>query len=190
MRLITLAPEWPGSSEFIAEATATGVVISLGHTDATEAQIDGAIRAGATVCTHLGNAVPEMLPRHDNVVQRLLARDALTACLIPDGVHLPPFVLQNFYRAKPAGKVVLATDAMAAAAAPPGRYRLGSIEVESCDGVVRQPGRPNLAGSSLTPDQGVANAAQWLHLDDAAARDLFSTRVAALFGIDLPEITG
>ena len=188
LRLVTLAPELPGSAEFIAEVTRLGVLVSLGHTDASDAQIDDAIRAGATLCTHLGNGVPVTLPRHDNIVQRLLARDELTACLIPDGAHLPPFVLRNFFRAKPPGKVVLTTDAIAAAAAPPGRYTLGAIEVESRDGFVRQPGQPNLAGSSLTPDRGVRNAAAWLGIPPAEARALFSTRAASLFGIDLPML--
>ena len=185
IRLLTIAPEWPGSAEFIAEVTAAGVTISLGHTNASNAEIDAAIAAGATLCTHLGNGVPQTLPRHDNIVQRLLARDELTACLIPDGVHLPPFVLRNFFRAKPPGKVILTTDAMAAAAAPPGRYTLGSAEVESRDGAVRQPGQPNLAGSSLTPDRGVLNASKWLGISIAEARVLFSTRAAEHFGIEL-----
>ena len=188
LRLVTLAPELAGSAEFIAELTHRRIVVSLGHTNASNAQIDDAIRAGATLCTHLGNGVPMTLPRHDNIIQRLLARDELTACLIPDGAHLPPFVLRNFFRAKPSGKVVLTTDAMAAAAAPPGRYKLGAIEVESRDGVVRQPGRENLAGSSLTPDRGVRNAADWLGIPPTEARALFSTRAASLFGIDLPML--
>ena len=186
IRLLTIAPEWPGSAEFIAEVTGAGVAVSLGHTNASDAEIDAAIAAGARLCTHLGNGVPQTLPRHDNIVQRLLARDELTACLIPDGVHLPPFVLRNFFRAKPPGKVLLTTDAMAAAAAPPGRYTLGPAEGESRDGAVRQPGRPNLAGSSLTADRGVANAAKWLGVSVPEARALFSTRVAEFFGIGLP----
>ena len=188
LRLLTLAPEWPGSAEFIGEIVRQGVVVSLGHTDASESEIDAAIHAGATLCTHLGNGVPQMLPRHDNIVQRLLARDELTACFIPDGVHLPPFALRNFFRAKPAGKAILTTDAMAAAAAPPGRYTLGAIEVESRDGAVRAPGSANLAGSCLTPDRGVANAARWRGISDDEAREMFSTRVADLFGISLPQI--
>lgn len=189
IRLVTVAPEWPEAARFIADVAQSGVVVSLGHTNASNAQIDDAVRAGATLCTHLGNAVPQTLPRHDNVVQRLLARDELTACLIPDGVHLPPFVLKNFFRAKPTGKVILTTDAMAAAAAPPGRYTLGAIEVESREGAVRQPGRANLAGSCLVPDRGVTNAAEWLGISQREARTLFSTRVGALFGIDLPLIS-
>lgn len=188
IRLLTLAPEWEGSAEFIAQVTRVGVVVSLGHTNASEQQIDNAIRSGATLCTHLGNGVPQVLPRHDNVIQRLLARDELTACFIPDGVHIPPFVLRNYFRFKPAGRVILTTDATAAAGAPPGRYKLGALEVESRDGVVRHPGAPNLAGSCLTPDRGVANAAEWLGIDDREARALFSTKVAEIFQIALPQI--
>jgi len=189
VRLVTVAPEWPGSAAFIAEVVARGIVVSLGHTNATDLQIDAATNAGARLCTHLGNAVPQTLARHDNIIQRLLARDDLIACFIPDGIHLPPAVLKNFYRAKPASQVILTTDAMAAAAAPPGRYTLGETEVEAgSDGVVRRPGSANFAGSSLTPDQGVSNAARWFGLNMREARALFSTRVAAIFGIDLPLI--
>jgi len=188
IRLVTVAPEWPGSAEFIAEVVSQGVVISLGHTNANEAQIDDAIRAGAKMVTHLGNGCPVTLPRHDNVIQRLLARDELIACLIPDGAHLPPFALRNFFRAKPHGKVLLTTDAMAAAAAPPGRYRIGRLEVESRDGAVRAPGSANLAGSCLTPAAGVANAARWLGVSTQEARAMFSTRVAEVFGINLPLV--
>ena len=107
--------------------------ISLGHTNATESHIDEAIRAGATLCTHLGNGCPAQLHRHDNIIQRLLARDELTACLIPDGIHLPPNVLRNLFRAKPPGKVILTSDAMAAAAAEMAGPRLpGSRQSKSC----------------------------------------------------------
>jgi N-acetylglucosamine-6-phosphate deacetylase len=188
IRLLTLAPELPGSAEFIAAVANQKVVVSLGHTNASEEQIDAAIRAGATMITHLGNGTPVTLPRHNNVIQRLLARDELTACLIPDGAHLPPFTVRNFFRAKPRGKVLLTTDAMAAAGAPPGLYRIGRLEVESRDGVVRAPGSANLAGSCLAPTQGVANAAKWIGIPVAEARAMFSTGVAAHFGISLPEI--
>ncbi len=189
IRLITLAPEWPGSAEFIAEVRRENVVISLGHTDASDAEIDAAIAAGATLCTHLGNGVPQTMHRHDNVIQRLLARDELTACLIPDGIHLPRAVLRNFFRAKPPGRAIFTTDCMAAAGAPDGRYTIGHAEVESRDGVVRVPGQPNFAGSALTPDQGATKAAEWLGISRADARALFSTTVARHFGITLPSLT-
>lgn len=188
VRLVTIAPEWPGSDEFIARATADGIVISLGHTNADDDAIDRAIRAGATLCTHLGNGCPAEMHRHDNIIQRLLARDELIACVIPDGIHVPAHAMKNLYRAKPKGKFLLTTDAMAAAGAPPGRYTIGRLEIEvGADGVVREPGMPNFAGSSLTLDRGVANFAEWAGVPVEDAREMASTKVAALFGIDLPE---
>ena len=189
IKLITLAPEWKGSGEYIAYVRRRGVVVSLGHTNATDAQIDAAVKAGATLCTHLGNAVPATLPRHDNVMQRLLARDELTACLIPDGLHLPPYVLKNFFRAKPPGNVVLTTDCMAAAGAPPGIYSIGRLQVEvGRDRVVREPGKPNFSGSALTLDRGVENASRWLGITRDEAWAMSSTGVAKIFGVKLPLI--
>ena len=189
LRLITLAPEWPGSAEFIAAVTQQGVHVSLGHTNASEAEIDAAIRAGARFCTHLGNGCPLELPRHDNIVQRLLARDELTACFIPDGIHLPKGVLKNFVRAKPTGRVLFTTDAMAGAGAPPGRYTIGPhLITVGADGVARQPGEKNFAGSTLTPDVGVRHIADWLNLTPEAAYHLWATAPAAAFGITLPAL--
>ena len=189
IRLLTLAPEWPGSAEFIRHVSTSGVAVSLGHTNASDADIDAAIAAGACYCTHLGNGVPAELPRHDNVIQRLLARDELTAFFIPDGVHVPPAALRNFYRAKPAGKALFTTDCVAAAGAPPGRYRVGPLEVEvGADRVVRLPGSPYLAGSALCPDEAVRNVVRWLDLDATTARACCSTRIAERFGIKLPAL--
>jgi len=189
LRLITLAPEWPGSAEFIAAVTQQGVHVSLGHTNASEAEIDAAIRAGARFCTHLGNGCPLELPRHDNIVQRLLARDELTACFIPDGIHLPKGVLKNFVRAKPTGRVLFTTDAMAGAGAPPGRYTIGPhLITVGADGVARQPGEKNFAGSTLTPDVGVRHIADWLNLTPEAARNFWSTAPATAFGVTLPAL--
>lgn len=189
IRLITLAPEWPGSSAFIAEVTRRGVDVSLGHTNATNAQIDEAIRAGARFCTHLGNATPADLPRHDNIIQRLLARDELIACLIPDGIHLPPHTLKNFYRAKPAHRVLFTTDAMAGAGAPPGRFTIGPHEIDvGADGIARAPGASNFAGSTLTPDEGVRRAATYLGLTTEAATTLWSTAPARAFNLTLPPL--
>ncbi len=165
IRIVTLAPEWEGSDAFIREAVSRGVAVSLGHTDASHGDIDRAIEAGATLCTHLGNGCPGDMNRHDNIIQRLLARDELTACFIPDGIHIPPHALKNLFRAKPGGKTILTSDCMAAAGAPNGRYTLGRLEIEvGDDRVVRQPGQSNLAGSALTLEQGVMNLSRWLDL--------------------------
>ena len=190
IRLVTLAPEWPGSMEFIRAVVGMGVQVSLGHTNASESEITVAIEAGARFCTHLGNGVPTELHRHDNVIQRLLARDELIAFFIPDGIHLPPTVLKNFFRAKPAGNALFTTDCMAAAGAPSGRYPLGNLFMEvGDDRIVRQPGRSNFAGSALCPDEGVKNIKRWLGLNAEDARQLFSTAIADVFQIKLPAIS-
>ncbi|MEO6246672.1 MAG: N-acetylglucosamine-6-phosphate deacetylase, partial [Opitutaceae bacterium] len=187
IRLVTLAPEWPGSAECIAAITRSGVHVSLGHTNASETDIDAAIRAGARFATHLGNGTPLTLHRHDNIVQRLLARDELTACLIPDGVHLPPFVLKNFFRAKLPGKVLFTTDAMSGAGAGVGRYRIGRLEIDvGQDGIARQPGGGGFAGSTLTPDEGVRRTAAFIGLPDETATQLWSVDAARAFGVTLP----
>lgn len=189
IRLVTLAPELPGSPEFIAALTKSTVQVFLGHTDANDGEIDTAIRAGARFCTHLGNGVPLLLPRHDNVIQRLLARDELTACFIPDGIHLPPFVLRNFFRAKPPGRVLFTSDAMAGAGAGPGRYTLGGrmpLEIDR-NLVAREPGG-QFAGSTLTPDVGVRRVRDYLGLSQTEAVNLWSQAPAAAFGIKLPSI--
>lgn len=187
IRLVTLAPEWPGSDEFIAHLTQRGVHVSLGHTNASDAQIDTAITAGARFCTHLGNGAAGVLPRHDNIIQRLLARDELIACFIPDGVHLPPFVLRNFFRAKPAGRVLFTTDAMAGAGMPPGRYSIGRLDIDiGADGIAREPGRDGFAGSTLTPDEGVRRVANYLGLPFAESLRLWSDAAAQAFGVTLP----
>jgi N-acetylglucosamine-6-phosphate deacetylase len=190
VRLITLAPEWPGSMECIAAITRARVHVSLGHTNASETQIDEAIRAGARFATHVGNGTPLEMHRHDNVVQRLLARDELIACLIPDGIHLPPFVLKNFFRAKSPGKVLFTTDAMSGAGAPPGRYRIGRHEIDvGADGIARNPGGGGFAGSTLTPDEGVRRCASYIGISLEQSAELWSTAATKAFGFTLPTYT-
>lgn len=175
VRLVTIAPELPGSCDYIAHVTATGTRVAIGHSGASETQISEAISAGLSMCTHLGNGVPALLPRHDNVIQRLLAHDELDAVFIPDGIHIPATVLRNFVRAKPRDKVLFTTDCMAAAGVGPGRYRIGRLEIETGEDrvvrVVSETGKGGLAGSSLTMDAAAENAARWLgwSADEAAA---------------------
>ncbi len=184
IRLVTIAPELPGSPEFVAHVTRSGPRVAIGHSAATDAELDAAIAAGLTLCTHLGNGVPMDLPRHDNIIQRLLARDGLTAVFIADGLHVPPAVLRNFVRAKPPGKVLFTTDCMAAAGAGPGRYRIGRLEIEvGADGIVREPGRPNFAGSALTMDRAAGNVAAWLGWTAAEAAAACGAGVRAALGL-------
>ena len=167
--LVTLAPERPGALRLIEQLVAAGIRVALGHTAATAPQIADAIAAGATMATHLGNGCPQLLPRHPNVIWELLAADALAASVIADGHHLPPATVKSLIRAKGARRTILVTDAIAAAASPPGRYSVAGVECDlDDDGRVSLPGTPYLAGSSLTLDRAIGNAVRFtgLPLDD------------------------
>jgi N-acetylglucosamine-6-phosphate deacetylase len=189
IRLVTIAPELEGSAAFIRHVVSRGVRVAIGHSDADDRAIDEAISAGLTLCTHLGNGVPLRLHRHDNIVQRLLARDSLYAAFIPDGIHLPASVLKNMVRAKPRQRVLFTTDCMAAAAAPAGKYTLGSLMTEvGEDGVVRQPGNPRyFAGSSLTLDAAVRNVQDMLGWSPAESVAACSSRVAKYLGLEAAD---
>lgn len=158
VRLTTVSPEWPEAPAFIEAATREGVVVSVGHTKASAQQIADAVKAGATMSTHLGNGANSILPRHPNYLWDQLAEDRLTASFIVDGIHLGQAFLKTALRAKGLERSVLVTDAVMPAGCAPGPYQLGEIEVElHADGSVRLAGGTRLAGSALRLDHAVAN---------------------------------
>jgi N-acetylglucosamine-6-phosphate deacetylase len=182
--LVTLAPEIPGAVALIEHLVRAGVRASIGHTAATSQQIADAIAAGATLATHLGNGCAQMLPRHPNGIWDLLADDRVSASFIVDGHHLPAATVKAMIRAKGSGRSILVTDAIAAAAAPPGHYAIGGTRCESsAGGRVSLPGTPYLAGSSLTMERAVANAVRFtgLALEEVVA--MASTIPAACVGM-------
>jgi N-acetylglucosamine-6-phosphate deacetylase len=130
IRLVTLSPEYPEAAAFVSRAVASGVVVAMGHTAASGAQIGEAVDAGARLSTHLGNGAHRLLPRHPNYIWNQLADDRLSASLIVDGHHLPADVVRVFVRAKSPGRCILVSDMAAQAGLPPGRYRGGLCEVE------------------------------------------------------------
>ena len=167
--LVTLAPEAPGALPLIEHLVESDVRVAIGHTAATPDQLADAIMLGATLATHLGNGCAQMLPRHPNPIWELLAADTIFASLIVDGHHLPRSTVKAMVRAKGPNRVMLITDAVAAAGLTPGRYRMGAVDCELDEhGRVSLPGTPYLAGSALTLDRAVANTARFtgLPLDD------------------------
>ncbi|MDC0262441.1 N-acetylglucosamine-6-phosphate deacetylase [Verrucomicrobia bacterium] len=162
--LLTLAPERPGSMESILHASQLGMRVSLGHTNAGTDCLRAAASAGATGFTHLGNACPQKLDRHDNLIYRVLDSESWMTGIIPDGVHVSPALFRILHKLIPLNQIYYTTDAMSAAGAAPGRYTIGNIEVEvGDDQVVRQPGQSNFAGSALKPREGITRAARMLH---------------------------
>ncbi|MCX5772824.1 MAG: amidohydrolase family protein [Candidatus Hydrogenedentes bacterium] len=157
----TVAPELPGAVDYIRALTARGVVVSLGHHNATGEQIARAVDAGARMCTHLGNGLASMIHRHSNPLWPQLADDRLAASFLADLQHLPVPMLKTFIRAKDPQNVVLASDSVHIAGQPPGRYMLGEMSVELLpSGRICLSGTGLLGGSSLMLLQGVVNAAQ------------------------------
>ena len=158
IRLVTLSPEWPEAPHFIEKIVEKGVVASIGHTRASASQIADAVSAGATLSTHLGNGADAVLPKHSNYLWEQLAEDLLAASFIVDGFHLPQSFLKVALRAKGLERSLLVTDAVMPAGCPPGRYRLGEVDVElHATGSVRLAGGFRLAGSALTMDRAIAN---------------------------------
>ncbi|MBM3761344.1 MAG: amidohydrolase family protein [Acidobacteria bacterium] len=158
IRLLTMSPEYDGAAKFIDEVVRDGVVVSIGHTKATSAQIADAVSAGATMSTHLGNGAHSMLPRHPNYIWDQLAEDRLTASFIVDGIHLSDTFLKVALRAKGLERSVLVTDAVMPAGCEPGDYRLGEVDVTlHAAGNVTLRGGTRLAGSALKMPVGISN---------------------------------
>lgn len=185
IKLVTVAPERPGALEFIERAAGLGVVVALGHCAPEPEVIEAAVAAGARLSTHLGNGAHDLLPRHRNYIQKQMAEDRLAASIICDLIHLPEYFVKNLIRAKGPERIVLITDATAAAAAPPGRYTLGNLAVEAgADGVLRLPGTPYLAGSTLTMDRAVYNCFKSGGVDLETAVKTASVNPGRLLGLD------
>ena len=159
LRLVTLAPERPGALAAIDQLTAAGVLVSVGHSDATAEQVATAAGDGARMVTHLFNAQRPLRHREPGVPGQALADDRLTSGLIVDLYHVAGQVCALAFRAAP-GRIALVTDAAAPAGMPPGEYLLGGelVTLPPADGAppVRSDG--TLAGSALRMDTAVANA--------------------------------
>ena len=167
IRTITVAPELPGALEFIEKAVALGVVVSLGHTNASYEEAKAAIAAGATRATHLFNAMPPWHHRAPGVVTACLESPQVVVELICDLVHVAPPMLRLAWRLAGSFRTALITDAIAAGGLSDGTYTLGDLTVEVRGGVARLEDG-TLAGSTLTMDQAVRNAvAVGIPLQDA-----------------------
>jgi len=158
--MVTLSPHWPEACDYTAAASAAGVRIAIGHTDAEPDLIRAVVDAGAVLSTHLGNGARATLPRHPNHLWAQLADDRLTAGFIADGHHLGADVLTAMMRAKGLSRSLLVSDSVALAGLPAGSYETavgGNVELSE-DGRLAYVGTPYLAGAAQSLADGVAKA--------------------------------
>jgi N-acetylglucosamine-6-phosphate deacetylase len=183
VRLMTLAPELPGALELIEQLVRAGVIASIGHTCAGEAEVRAAARAGARAATHVFNAMPPFHHREPATVGAVLDLPEISCELICDGVHVDPVAMRLIYRAKGAAGIRLVTDAMAAAGMPDGEYRLGGRQVTVEGGRAVLKGGESIAGSTLTMEAAVQNAVHLLQAPVEKAVRMASANPARLLGL-------
>jgi N-acetylglucosamine-6-phosphate deacetylase len=166
IRLVTLAPERDRDGEVVAWLAQRGCLVSIGHSDASLAEIETATQAGASLVTHYGNGCPQLLARHDNILQRLLYfKDRLMFTMIADGAHLPRFFLENMVRLIGDERLIVVSDAIHAAGCGSGEYHLAGRPIRvGEDGIPRTPDGNYLAGSGWTQrrmDRWLAEELGW-----------------------------
>ena len=153
--IVTIAPELPGALDLIENLARSGVVVSIGHSAASADVATAALDAGATLGTHLLNAMPPITARDPGIAGVLLTDPRAYFNVIVDDFHLAPETMRLFWAAG-SDRFVAITDAMAAAGMSDGTFAIGDIDVTLSNGAVRN-SIGGLAGSSLTLDQGIRN---------------------------------
>ncbi|MGW8600211.1 N-acetylglucosamine-6-phosphate deacetylase [Streptomyces sp. NPDC055893] len=182
-KMVTLATELPGGIDSVRLLAEHGVIAAIGHTDASYEQTVEAIDAGATVATHLYNAMPALGHRAPGPIAALLEDERITVELINDGTHLHPAALELAFHHAGAERVALITDAMDAAGFGDGRYMLGPLEVEVKDSVARLVEGGSIAGSTLTLDRAFKRAATIDGLPVESVVQAISANPARLLGV-------
>lgn len=183
VKLITLAPEVEGSLELIRFARSRGVVVSLGHSNATLEETLAAIDLGAGNATHLFNAMRNFSHRDPGILGAVLTTPRIRAELIADGVHVSPAAVDLCLRCKGAGRILLISDSVSATGMPEGQYRLADMEITLSEGVCRTPDG-TLAGSILTQDQALRNMIRWSGLPVHTVLGMLTRNPAQSLGID------
>ncbi len=179
--LVTLAADREGVADRIKRLTEAGKVISVGHTDATYDEIVAAADAGATMATHLYNAMSPFGHREPGAIGATLVEDRLTVGLIPDGVHSHPAAIGLAIRAKGLDRIALVSDMVSAAGMGPGSYSLGGRSI-TVDATSVRLADGTLAGSILTMDQAIRNLVNWGLLTPPAAIRLATEVPAGVLG--------
>jgi N-acetylglucosamine-6-phosphate deacetylase len=184
VHMVTLAPELEHGMDAVRRIAAAGALPAIGHTDADWETTRAAIDAGGSVATHLFNQMRPIHHRRPGPIPALMADPRMHVELIADGIHLHPAVLAMVRHAVPVDRIVLVTDAMAAAGQADGEYMLGDLAVTVSDGVARLVEGGALAGSTLTMDKAFRLVVQHGGFSVADAVLASATTPARLMGRD------
>jgi len=180
--ILTIAPELLGAMPCIDAAHKSGMVVGIGHTDATYEQARAAMARGAHHAIHTYNAMRPFSHRDTGVIGAVLISPEVTAELIADGVHVDETAMRLLLQVKGAGRVILVSDGISATGMPDGKYKLGDIEVTVSSGVCRN-SEGRLAGSTLTLDRALRNIVG-LGLSPGEAVQMLTLNPAKLLGIE------
>jgi len=184
-RILTIAPELLGAMPCIDAARSLGMVVSIGHTDATYEQARAAVAHGAHHATHVYNAMRPFTHRDPGVIGAVLTTPEVTAELIADGIHVDEIAMKVLLQAKGADGVVLISDGLSATGMPDGKYMLGGMEVTVSGGVCRS-AEGRLAGSTLTLDRALRNVVK-LGVSFPDAVQMLTLNPAKLLGIEFKK---
>jgi N-acetylglucosamine-6-phosphate deacetylase len=184
-RILTIAPELLGAVPCMHAARDAGVVVAMGHTDATYEQARAGIAHGARHAVHVYNAMRPFSHRDSGVIGAVLTSPEVTAELIADGVHVEEAAMRLLLQAKGSGSVILISDGLSATGMPDGKYMLGNFEVTVSGGVCRN-AEGKLAGSTLTLDRALRNViALGVPFPDAVR--MLTANPAKLLGIEFKK---
>lgn len=184
VKLVTLAPEQPGSREFIRGALADGVTVSLGHTTADYDTALAAYQAGARQATHLFNAMPPFTHRAPGVVGAAFDSPAVNVELISDGVHIHPSVVRAVFQLFGRDRVILISDSLRATGMPDGRYPFGGQEIEVHGNRATMAGDPNTLAGSVSDLMACMKTAVSFGIPLADAVTAAAVNPARVLGID------
>lgn len=183
--IVTVSPELEGAMDFIRRCSDSGVLVSIGHTNATAEQISEAVDNGARMSTHLGNGCANMIHRHNNPIWPQLANDLLTPSIIADGHHLLPEEIKVFYRVKGANNLILTSDVTHLIGMEPGEYvYMGSRIIMTREGLIKNPELNCLAGDSFPLKKGIETMMNVTDCGFSRAVNLASGNVAKLLHLD------
>lgn len=160
IKLTTVSPELKNACKFTKKVTQKGVVVSIGHSGATQEQVFEFIKNGATNATHLGNAMKQATQHNLNVSGSVLYSDVY-AEIICDGFHINPTVIDFYFKIRSHDKMILITDSVMAGGLPDGEYKLGVNDIEVINGDAKLKGTDVRAGSTLRAIDAVKNVSKF-----------------------------